>query len=274
MKRIKSLPLVISIVLIGIAGFGFFSIIQGLRNDVTILVAKDNLSANTYVNSQDFDTLDIPEVVLTPDMLTEKEYNEKYLDSDTGEDKGAVLTYPFLKNQWIIQEGISDDSRSTFAVLLPDERAVSVTASSAGAMNGAIRSGDVVQVSPTDSGYGESFQSVDYAKVLCITTESNGCSSLVSTEAPDSSPVDAGQDGGPFSIILAVPRSVSAEVSGKEVALSLDTFCFVGPRGMFTGAECSAKNSNLMAARDLRQAAQAELGTTGATGATGTDGES
>lgn len=273
MKRIKNLPLVISIVLIGVAGFGFFSIIQGLRNDVTILVAKDNMSAFTYVYKSDFNTLDVPEAVITPQMLTEAEYDDLYVKDETGDD-GTVLTYPFLKEQWIIEAGISKDPEGTFAVVLPDERVASVTTSVTGAGLGTINSGDVVTVSSADDGYGTSFADVEYAKVLCITTQSNGCAKVLpsGTDVKDDSPISSSGQEGPFFLLLAVPRAVAAGISGKEVALTQDPFCRVGAKGQFIGSKCDAKQTNRDAAAELRS--QAETGTTGTTGITGTDGES
>jgi hypothetical protein len=274
MKRIKNLPLLIALVLIGVAGFGFFSIIQSLRNDVTILVAKDNLAAYTYVEKgKDFNTLDVPEAVVTADMLTEEEYNSLFVD-ENGDDRGTVLTYPFLRDQWIIEQGLSKEPENTFAVVLPDERVASVTTNVTGAGLGTIKPGDVVTVSGSDSGFGDSFPAVDFAKVLCITTQPDGCSNVLPSDGAETnqdSAVSQTSQEGPFFLLLAVPKNVASSVSGKEVALTQDPFCRVGPKGMFIGDNCDAKSSGRDAASELRQEDR-QSGVTGATGATGVTG--
>lgn len=235
MKGIKNLPLISAIVLIGIAAFGFFTIIRGISNSEEVMVAAATLEAYTYISQDDLETKEVPQAAVSDDVLTRAEYEELFFDEE-GRDLGTVLTYPFLEGQWIVEGGLSKDPQNTFAVVLPDERVAAVTASATGAGLGTIRPGDVVTVSREGSSQ-ESGTVIEYSKVLCITTKANGCTDVL--PGGSGSPGSSGGAGeGSYYILLAVPADLAPRISGSSVALTQDPFCRVGPEGQFIGDDC------------------------------------
>lgn len=235
MKNIRNLPLIAAIILIGIAAFGFFSIIRGITNNEEVMVAAATLEAYTFINQDDLATEEVPESAIQDNMLTRAEYEELFFDEE-GRDQGTVITYPFLEGQWIVEGGLSKDPENTFAVVLPDERVAAVTASATGAGLGTIRPGDVVTATKEDSG-GDRGVIVEYAKVLCITTKANGCTDVLPGSRGAAESSEEANEGS-FYILLAVPTDFAPAISGSAVALTQDPFCRVGPEGQFIGDQC------------------------------------
>lgn len=235
MKSIKNLPLVAAIVLIGIAAFGFFSIIRGITSNEEVMVAASTLEAYTFVSQEDLETKEVPQSAVSDDVLTREEYENLFFDEE-GKDLGTVLTYPFLEGQWIVEGGLSKDPENTFAVVLPDERVAAVTASATGAGLGTIRPGDVVTVSREGTS-GDGGIVIEYAKVLCLTTKANGCTNVL-PGSRGTSETSEGAGEGSYYILLAVPADLAPSISGASVALTQDPFCRVGPEGQFIGDDC------------------------------------
>lgn len=235
MKNVKNLPLFAALVLIGVAAFGFFSIIRGITNNEEVMVAASTLEAYTFVNQDDLESTEVPQAAVSDDMITRSEYEELFFDEE-GRDLGTVITYPFLEGQWLVEGGLSKNPENTFAVVLPDERVAAVTASATGAGLGTIRPGDVVTATKEDSG-GERGVVVDYSKVLCITTRANGCTDVLPGSRGQSETSQEASEGS-FYILLAVPKDFAPQISGSAVALTQDPFCRVGPEGQFIGDDC------------------------------------
>lgn len=228
MKRIKNLPLLVAIVLIGVAGVGFYSIIQSVRNDVKVLTAKTALAAYTPVSKASFEVIEVPQAAIegNSNILTEENFDKLF---PTGV---ARVIYPFVQGQWILASGLAADDGTTLAAVLPGERVVGATSTYPGASLGAIKAGDVVNVTAGSEG-----GSAQNAKVLCITTVPSSCSNIVDpsaalvTPTASSSQASTASDAGGIFLLLAVAETDADAIAGTQVSLVLNPFCRIDKSG-------------------------------------------
>lgn len=252
-KRVKTVPLIIAVVLIGIAGIGFYRAIVGVQNLKPVLVAPEDLAAYTFVTKEDLKVVDVPEASITPEDLTVEEYDERYVVD--GEDRGTVLTDSVLADQRIDERQVAEDPEKSFAVVLPDERVVAANTTMTGGALGTIRAGDIVDIS-TDSGTvgTESGGSSSFAKVICIATDPSQCESVlppgVRLETSQESDNVSGDDSD-VTLLLAVAEGDASAIAGRSVTLSLNPFCRVDRNGFFIStrtdeqAACTPPSSRL-----------------------------
>lgn len=222
-SKTKTLPLIAGILLCLVAAVAFFLAFTNSRSQSNIMVAKDNISAFSYVDSSNVEASAVADSSITDNDLTEEEFQ------DLGE-KFAV-TDSFLAGQRIDSRAIAEET-SSFGVVLPDERVVAVTSTLAGISGGLIKAGDIVDVQSGGSSSDGAGDTVSgFAKVLCVALDPNECQGVI----PDGVSVPRGdqQTGEQILVILATQQDEAGLISGKEVTLSLNPFCRVDSRGYF-----------------------------------------
>lgn len=219
------LPLTIAIVLILIAGFGFYSALQSARDYVTVYAAKTPLAAYSYASPEEaFNEVQVTRSVAesNPEILTVDEYQEIYQGG------GVYIIYPFLQNQFIVESGIASSNSTTLRAVLPEEKVIAVTTSITGAALGAIQSGDVVNVSNGSDG-----SAAQNAKVMCITVNPATCANVLAAGVallPPASNNQSQSAGGVYAL-LAVPTGAADSLAGTDVSLILNPFCGIDSKG-------------------------------------------
>lgn len=252
MRKSSKLPAIIGTIFIIAAGIAVFMVLKGVSNDVTVMTAKNDLPAYSFVTGKDLTATQVPEASVTSDDLTQSEFDGKY--------KGKfVIASPVLSGQRIDTRTIPSADNASFSAVLPDERVVAVTATVPGAASGTIQAGDVVDA--TLSGVGTDTAgsaSSSYDKVLCVATQPSGCEGVlppgVNINAADQSSQTAASDN-PVLVILAVPQTDAAALAGNNVALSLNPFCQVDTDGYFFSPRSSSGKDFLCQAPSDREAA-------------------
>lgn len=277
-KRSKIVPVIIGLVLIAIAGIGFYRAYIGVQNLDNVMVAPEDMAAFTFVTKEDLEIKAVPESSITSDDLTEDEYDTNYVTD--GVDEGTVLTDSILAGQRIDERQVAENAEQSFAVVLPDERVVAANTTVAGAALGTIRAGDVVDVSSGSGTVGTTGGgSSDYAKVICIATAASQCESVlppgVRLGSGDSggSSSDIGSDEAGVIVLLAVDAPDAISIAGQSVTLSLNPFCRVDRSGYFVSTREGADGCSPPSERMASHAQQSSQSTEPATTTT-TDGSS
>lgn len=227
-SKTKTLPLIIGVGLCLAAAVAFFLAFTGARSQENIMVAKENISAFSYVDSSNVEAVGVAKSSITGDDLTEQEFN------DLGQKFATASS--FLAGQRIDSRSIADETAS-FGVVLPDERVVAATSTLAGISGGLIKAGDVVDVQAggESSVDGTTETSTAFAKVLCVAVDPNECQAVI----PDGVNIPKGDESPGNSsdqqilVILAAEENEAPLIAGKEVTLSLNPFCRVNPEGYF-----------------------------------------
>ncbi len=251
MRSAKNLPIIIAAILIVVAGVIFFMAIIGVQQLVPVMVPKSDTGAYAILRPSDLTTVDVPKKAVEdqPGILTEDEYNKQY--NQQGNKKTLITTARLFKDEPISQNRIAATASQSYAAVLPDERVVSVTTTMPGSVLGTIQPGDVVDVS--GSGSSDSTSTSD-AKVLCISSKSDGCASVLPpsvevTASAESSSASSSQNGAQsVYLILAVPTADAGSLAGGSVVLSLNTYCAFDASGKFIDARenqpCDLENSD------------------------------
>jgi hypothetical protein len=231
MRKFKSFPLLLAIVLIGIAGIAFYLAMVGVRQEEPVMTASENLAAYTYVSGDELQVTNVPSSSITDNDLTESEYSDQFAD----EEGGLVLTAPLLSGQRVDQREVASGDAATFAVVTPAERVVAAATSPAGSALGAVQAGDVVDVQVESGGVGDSGAQAQFAKVLCLSVSSGDCEGILPPGAVTLPAVEEGSEES-INLLLAVDVGSASGIAGQSVVLSLNPFCKVDPEGFFIDA--------------------------------------
>lgn len=236
-KRLN-LPLIISVVLILVAGVGYYKAFTGAQDLVDVVVAGTDLPPFIAVQEAQLSHVNLSSSSVRPGDMTWQYYKEHY--GSAADASQIIPVYTVVAGQVLDINVLAKSPQESFSIVLPDERVVAVTSSIAGAALGTIQPGDVVDAQTSGSG-GASIVAA-FAKVLCIATSSSGCRGVL----PAGQDVIAGvkdtsyaSNGGPIKLLLVVAATDANELAGKDVALSLNTQCGIDQYGYFTQARAS-----------------------------------
>jgi hypothetical protein len=282
-KRLNP-PLIIAIVLIAVAGIGFFTALTNEQNRVNVMVAKTTLHPFIAIQSSDIGVSAVSRSSLTPDDLTQADYKSLYTDFKDASGKAAprdlIPTFTILNGQRIDKAALVDPARpqQSFSIVLPDERVVAASSSVSGADLGVVQPGAVVDVQTAGSGSDQVISS--FAKVLCISSDPNGCTGVLGGgQKPTLGKVKAGlgsSSTGAVQILLALSQGDASQIAGQQVSLSLNTYCSVDQFGFFvsvqTGLRCQAPAGRMASDATLRKKRESQSAPAATTTTPGTNG--
>lgn len=237
-KRLN-LPLIIAVVLILVAGIGYYRAFIGAQDTVDVVAAATDLPPFIAVQQNQLGHVSLSHSSVRPGDMTWAYYNAHYGSKAGSARQQIIPVYAVVAGQVLDINVLAKSPQESFSIVLPDERVVAVTSSLAGSALGTIQPGDVVDAQTSNNG--GSSVAASFAKVLCISTSATGCRGVLPAGENVVSGIKSSNtsSGGPINILLVVAASDANQLAGQDVSLSLNTQCGIDQYGYFTQARAS-----------------------------------
>jgi hypothetical protein len=238
MRSRVNITLIIAILMIAIAGIGFFSAFKKVKDEVNVMVAKEQLAPFIAAPKGSVVPLGVPRASVRDTDLTEAEYKEIYAayikNPDDPTARLLIPTMVILQGQRIDERALASEAVRSFTPVLADERVIAVTATASGAVFGLSDPGSLVDIT-LQTGVGSTQSSAPvstFAKVICVSSKVSDCQGVIPVEVPVGESKERSREAD-VKLLLAVAEEDALIFSGKKVDMSLNTLCRFDEYGYF-----------------------------------------